>query len=503
MKIRLHSSLYLKIILWMVFNLLVIGVLLLGLASQRYRFDPDRLLIFTPNSQYEVVARLIADELREATPAQREEILARYAETWQVEFLLFTPRGEQLAGRPRVLPEEVRLRLPGPFFRGAPPRWEPGEPPEPRNMDRPPVLPGGPAGEGPPPGRRPRGFLIRTTNPTSYWAGSRIPLLEGPGAEPIRGVLLLAVSDSFTGNGLFFDLKPLLLLAGVVLLTSILLWLPFVRRLTGTIKQLTTATERIADEQFSIRVADRRQDELGRLGRAVNHLAERLDGFVNGQKRFLGDISHELNSPLARMGIALEILEDRSDPALRDYVRDAREEVVLMSQLVNELLVYARTGLKGVAINLVQLPLRPLVETVVAREAAGRPIRIEVEEGLQALAQPDLLSRAVANLIRNALRYGVPPSGEGGEIAITGHREGERVVISVIDQGPGIPEELVDRIFDPFFRIEADRARETGGTGLGLAIVRTCVEACGGTVSATNRQPGLAVTISLPTRHES
>ncbi|MFM8392729.1 MAG: sensor histidine kinase, partial [Acidobacteriota bacterium] len=283
-----------------------------------------------------------------------------------------------------------------------------------------------------------------------------------------------------------------------ILLISILLWLPFVRRLTRTIRQLTDATEQIAEERFDIRVATSRADELGRLGRAVNHLAGRLDGFVKGQKRFLGDISHELNSPLARMGIALEILEERADPTLHNYIRDVREEVTLMSELVSELLVYARSGLKGVRINLAVVPLRPLVEKVVAREAGGFEVRIKVGDDLQVLAQPELLSRALANVVRNALRY----AGDAGSIEVRAgvRAEGrdDLVVISVIDQGPGIPDNQLDRIFDPFYRLEDDRARATGGTGLGLAIVRTCVEAGGGRVSAHNHHPGFEIRIELP-----
>jgi len=257
---------------------------------------------------------------------------------------------------------------------------------------------------------------------------------------------------------------------------------------------LTQATEEIANEQFTVRVSDERRDELGRLGKAVNHLAVRLDGFVNGQKRFLGDISHELNTPLARMQFALGILEERAEPAMRGYVEDVREEVVLMSQLVQELLAYARTGIKGVEIHLSRVALRPLLEKVVSREAPDHLIRIEVEEGLHVMAQPDLLTRAIANLIRNALRY----AGGSGEIVLSARElDPNTVEVRVRDHGPGIPETVLERIFDPFYRVESDRGRTTGGSGLGLAIVRTCVEACGGTVSARNAQPGLEVILKL------
>ena len=487
---KLFSSLYARILLWVLLNLLVVGALLLIALDLRYRLDPDRLLFFAQNSQFEAVARMIGEEMREASPGRREEVVQRYSQSWKVDFILFTPFGERLAGREMALPDEVRRRLQGPPFPfGGPRRGPEGEP-----GGHPPTF-GGPDG---PPMRRPRNFLIRTENPTRYWAGARVPIAspEAPdGEERFRSAILIAASDSFTGNGLFFDPRPLLTIAGAVLLVSILLWLPFVRHLTRSIKQLTSATEQIANELFDVRVNETRSDEIGRLGRAVNHLAIRLDGFVNGQKRFLGDISHELNTPLARMQFALGILEERCDPTLQRHIDDVREEVVLMSQLVSELLAYARTGIKGVEINLTSVLLRPLVTQVIAREASTSPVRIEISEELRVVAQPQLLTRAIANVIRNAVRY----AGASGKIVISAIDDGSQIRLSLRDHGPGIPESMLDRIFDPFYRVEPDRARTSGGSGLGLAIVRTCVEACGGTVSAANRHPGLEITMTLAT----
>ena len=501
MKMRL--SLYLKIILWVLLNMVVVGALIIGLVGLRYSFNPDRFIAFTQSVQFDLVSRMIAEELREATPNQRQVILQRYAAAWKVDLMLITPHGERLAGSEMAIPNEVRQRLlNSPFGPGMARNRMPGEfpggpapdmPPPAGDQPRPVPPPNGPEGANQRFPRRPPGFLIKTSNPTRYWAGSRIPIIDRGLDVPVRGAVLVAVSDSFTGNGLFFDLKPLLVLAGVVLLTSMVIWFPFVRRITGSIKLLTQATEQIANEKFEVRVPDNRGDELGRLGKAVNHLAERLNGFVRGQKRFLGDISHELNSPLARMQFALGILEERSDPGLRPYLDDVREEVVLMSQLVSELLAYARTGLKGVEIHLGQVRIRSIVDKVVSREANGHNFRIEIPEGLEVTAQAELLTRAVANIIRNAVRY----AADSGEIVIQSVREGEKVRLSVIDHGPGIPDEMLDRIFDPFYRIEPDRNRATGGTGLGLAIVKTCVEACGGTVSAHNHHPGLEIRIVL------
>ena len=491
MKPSLHSSLYLKIILLVLFNLALIGGMLIGIVTLRYQFDPERFLIFTSDSQFEIVSRVIAEELRELPREGQDQILKRHAESWKVDFALFAPQGEQIAGRPVALPEEVRRRLLPPPFR---PFRTPGAGPGIDHQH---------GGGAPPPGRipgmgsRPRSLMFKTSGPTRYWAGLRIPInpefSSGSPDEPLRAAFLIAVSDSFTGHGLFFDPWPLVILAAAILITSILIWIPFVRGLTGTIRQITRTTEEIANERFGSRVTTRRADELGRLGRAVNHLAARLDGFVNGQKRFLGDISHELNSPLARMGVALEILEDRADRSLQNYIKDAREEVVLMSQLVSELLAYARTGLKETTINLTAVTLRPLVEKVCTREAGGAVVEIEIDDQLQVVAHPELLSRALANVIRNSRRY----AGDAGPIVVRGSRQGNRSVISITDQGSGIPASELDRIFEPFYRPENDRARETGGTGLGLAIVKTCVEACQGRVSARNLLPGFEIRIDL------
>jgi len=255
-------------------------------------------------------------------------------------------------------------------------------------------------------------------------------------------------------------------MAVVLLALSVLLWLPLVRGMTRAVAQMTAAAEQIAEERFDVRVNDGRSDELGRLGRAINHLAARLSGFVMGQRRFLGDISHELNSPLARMQFALGILEERVDPAHRGYVADAQEEVRLMSRLVSELLSYSKAGIKAPEVRLESVNLRRLAHEVIEREAAdGAEVRLEVDEALEALASPELLARALANVIRNAQRY----AGAAGPVTIAAAGGSGQVRVSVADCGPGVPEEELSRLFDPFYRLEPDRARSTGGAGLGLA----------------------------------
>jgi two-component system sensor histidine kinase CpxA len=478
----MRFSLYTKILLWFFLNLVVLGAALLVFINTQFRLSPDALL-GEASSRVGAVANQITYDISQAAPAERTAILNRYAEAYQVDFLLYANDGTQLGGRETTLPSEVLAQLIRPSNLPA------GPPDDPERRGPPPAT----ERRGPPPQRRHALFSVNTDNPTRYWVGARVPVSEPGRPEPIRATLL-AVSDSRWGRGLFFDPAPWAILVAVMLGLSLLLWLPFVRSLTRTIKQISAATEQIAEERFDIRVDERRSDELGRLGKAINQLAARLAGFVTGQKRFLGDISHELNSPLGRLQLALGVLEARVDPAQRSYVADAQEEVELMSQLVSELLAYAKAGIRSAEIELTPVKLLQLVERVIDREASGAEVKIEIDENLAALAQAELLARALANVIRNAARY----ASAAGPIRVVAERQGEQVKLAVIDGGPGVPEEALSKLFDPFYRLEPDRARQTGGAGLGLAIVKTCVESCRGSVGARKLKPsGFEVTITL------
>ncbi len=192
------------------------------------------------------------------------------------------------------------------------------------------------------------------------------------------------------------------------------------------------------------------------------------------------------------MQLALSILEERAEPAQQGYIGDAQEEVQLMSQLVSELLAFAKAGMRTSDLKLVSVPLLPLVKQVIDREAASCDVHIDIAETTSVLAQPPLLSRALANVLRNAARYAP------GELSVAAQRHQDQIKISIADHGPGVPPEALNLLFVPFYRIEPDRARATGGSGLGLAIVKTCIEACRGTVSARNLSPsGLEISIVL------
>jgi two-component system sensor histidine kinase CpxA len=479
---KLRFPLLPKILGWFFLNLLVLGVAFFFVLKVQFRFGLDSLLSGRVGERIQAVSDVIADELKGKTLNAWDEVLNNFGKAYKVQFFLFRRDGTQLAGERLSLPLVVSTKLS-----------------EGRGM-------GGGLGRGPPPGRGPRWgreqqagepqarFILRTAAPARYWVGVSLPLTE-PGASRPWPVTLLLESDSLSAGGLFIDPTPWVIVGFGALIFSVLFWIPLVRSVTRSLSQMTRATEQISEGRFEARVDERRGDELGRLGQAINCMAARLAGFVTGQKRFLGDIAHELCSPLARIQVALGILEQRADEKQQAYVNDLREEVEQMSRLVNELLSFSKAGLTPQEIKLEPVNLARTARRVLELESLqDGQVQIQIPENLLVLAQPELLFRALANLVRNAVRY----AGQAGPTTVCAVRKDEAVVVTVADQGPGVPEALLPQIFDPFFRAEPSRSRDTGGVGLGLAIVKTCVEACQGTVSARNRAPrGLEIQVIL------
>lgn len=335
-----------------------------------------------------------------------------------------------------------------------------------------------------------------TNGPSAYWVVARVPVVYSDrGWLPL---LLVMRSSTLTAGGLFFDPKPWLYAGLGVLVLSALIWVPLALGLTRSLRRLRTTTGRIAEGDFAVEVPDAsRGDELGELGRSVQQMAQRLADHVGAQKRFLGDVAHELCSPIARMQASLGILEHASngDEKQQRYLHKVSGELQHMSALVNELLSFSKASLKR-EVSLRPVRLAPLVEDALKREDAdASAFQVEVPAPITVRADPEMLSRAIGNLVRNALRY----AGGAGPVEIRASQQNGNVLLRIRDHGPGVPPEALPRLFDPFYRPDAARSRESGGVGLGLAIVKSCVEACEGTISIQNCQggSGLEATLSL------
>jgi two-component system sensor histidine kinase CpxA len=485
-----------RILVWLVLNLLLLAVVIGLVLLTEFRIEP--LMLGLVGERAQRAAEVLMSELRDRPQSEWEPALARFTNAYSINAILLRDDGQWVAGPKLDVPEEIVRRLRPSGGGSAGPRGERRGPPPGFGgpMDLPPgILPEdlqGPEGGRRPPPQAPRA-LLRAGDPARYWLVAGGTLFVPRNRGPIRVVL---VSDSWSAGGLFFDVRPWVFAGSGAVLLSILWWMPFVRGITRSISGMSRVTETIAEGRFDEQVTDDRGDELGRLGAAINRMAARLDGYVGGQKRFLGDIAHELCSPLARMEMALGVLEQRSDATQREYVEDVREEVRHMSGLVDELLQFSKAGLRAREIPLQAVPLRPLVDRVLDREAPGvAGFLVEVPGGLEVLGDPELLARALGNLVRNALRH----AGSAGPITVAAEAFPDASVrLSVADSGPGVPPECLPRLGEPFYRPDLARSRETGGTGLGLAIVKTCVEACQGRLELRNGERcGLVASLVL------
>lgn len=276
----------------------------------------------------------------------------------------------------------------------------------------------------------------------------------------------------------------------------VLLCYALARQLTSPLRRMQKTIERFGRGDFSARVNSRRADELGQLGRAVDQMAERIEGLLKSQRRLLQDISHELRSPLARLGVAVELGRGGGDPekALNRIEREADRLNVLVGELIQV------TRAEGDPAGLATEPVRldELVRVIVGDvhiEAERHQISLDLEVcEAEMEGNPELLRRAIENIVRNAIRY----SPEGGRVQVSLKHPGDLYRIAVRDFGAGVPEEALAHLFDPFYRVEKDRGRTSGGVGLGLAIARRAVELHHGTLRASNQRPGLLVEIELP-----
>jgi two-component system sensor histidine kinase CpxA len=478
--------LYAKILLLLALNVALLGLAVFLLARAQFGLGRDWPLSAGANARIDATCDLMLAELNAAPRTNWTAALRQLSDSYRgrVSFLVFGD-GCQLAGPALTLPPEVAQRVEDhhghPPFHHGPPLAEDG--------------PGGPPLEPPdgPPPRDPRPkSMAHTSHPSRYWVV--VPALLRNDGRPMP-VRLVVMSDTLSGGGLLFDWKPWLIIGAGALLLTALLWLPLAIGINRSISQMTLATGRLAEGQFDVRVNERRRDELGALGHAINQMAGRIAGLVGGQKRFLGDVAHELCSPLAKLRIALGILDQRAPDQDREYVAQADEEAGRIAELVNELLSFSKAALGPSKTRLSPVALADVAAEAVRREQKdGAEVIVEIDPALRAQAEPQLLTRALANLVRNAVAY----AGDGGPITISARATPGAVSIAVADSGPGVPEAELAKIFDPFYRVDTSRARETGGVGLGLAIVKTCVEACSGTVTCRNRAPhGLEVTLSL------
>jgi two-component system sensor histidine kinase CpxA len=269
------------------------------------------------------------------------------------------------------------------------------------------------------------------------------------------------------------------------------------RYLTRSLKRLQLASRALAsgDLDMRIEVPERGGDETVELARGFNRMAEQLQEKMQAQRRLLHDVSHELRSPLARLRVALALAE-RDPLNSAEQLQRIDRETERLDELIGQLLVVPDTQLDlHDSIDLVSLLQELTADAGFEAQQQDKSIGLvtRLEEAVVP-TQGDLLKKALENVIRNALAH--TPATE--QVTVELRREGERFRIDVQDRGPGIPPDALEKVFEPFFRLDESRRRETGGYGLGLSIARRAVNQHGGEISARNNRDGLCVSIVLP-----
>jgi two-component system, OmpR family, sensor histidine kinase CpxA len=546
MKVR--RPLYLQTLGMLSLYLCILLGLVVILFNARFGLGLDSLVNSPAGDHLDTIADAISSELKAAPQKNWNDILKHYNDIYKAKFYVFEAMHGQVAGDPVQLPEALANRaMPSPFVgrglhiafddHGGPPDmmdhhgFHPPGPLGPDSLDpsvfehdigphvflfRSQAVPRtqlplhmpqqqtlsrsfhtlnpndrifahGLAGPTMPPPPNPHmRFVARTENPNRIWIADSVFLPDANDPSFHLPGIVLASCENIWETKLLFDVSFLAAVLGSVLLLSFLFWLPFIYRITSALSQLTAATERIADGNFDARVPVHSQDEIGKLSESVNVMAAKLDDFVSGQKKFLGAISHELRTPIARLQMALALLEETAAQNQKPLVSDIREEIEEMKGLVDELLAFCKAGMQGQETKLVNVDLNLLINEVLNKEAPDCEVNSNIPAGLAVLGDQHLLDRSVSNVIRNSIRYG----GTKGPIAIEAEQKENEVIVQISDNGPGVPEDAIRHLGEPFYRTEFSRSRISGGIGLGLAIVKSCIEACQGTVQFRNRDTG-------------
>jgi two-component system, OmpR family, sensor histidine kinase CpxA len=488
-----------KVLLLALANAVLIAAAFIWFSRTQLTQDLGALLLSESRERITQVALQLGAELPRTAVKDRDAMLERYSAKHGVTFRLFGRDGAQLAGPPAALPGEFRAHFES--ERARTPLLD-----SPQNLERLAEQTRGlrakaraaiEAGQAP---VDPYLFVVRDPplivyDTGAYWVALRMPIRSHDDDTLDLGQVVLSTS-SFFGTPFFFHLTPWLILLAMVVVIILVCWLPLVRGVNGAIATLAGATSKIAKGDFSAKVDIRRSDELGRLGKSLNRMSDQLEGYVHGQKRFLRDAAHELRSPLGRMQAALgNIHESPVSPEVHRLLEDLGEEIEHMSSLTSDLLAFAREEAAAARLHIVPVDLQAVARRAVARENPDgvRDVRVHVDEGLRVLAHGESLFRGLSNAVRNAIRN----AGDAGPITLRAARNEGQTLVTVSDHGPGLPEEALEMIFTPFYRLDDSRNRDTGGIGLGMSITRTCAENCGGTVHCRNTHPGLEVIFTL------
>jgi two-component system sensor histidine kinase BaeS len=340
-------------------------------------------------------------------------------------------------------------------------------------------------------------------------SGAVADCLAGARREQLTGFVAPAAQLFVTTPGVpapsSFDLSPanrarIAGVTGLVLLAALGVTVLVGRRLVRPLHALTVAAGRMRDGDGTARVRVVGRDEIARLAAAFNDMSERHQQVERLRRVMVGDIAHEMRTPVTNIRGWLEAAEDGVVPLDRDLMSSLLEEALLLQHVIDDLqdLAAADAGelrLHARAVDVPDLLGQVASAHKASADRAGVSLVVRADAGLTLTADPIRLRQAVGNLVTNAIRH-TPP---GGRITLAARTDGPQVVIDVTDTGAGLAPDQAPLGFESFWRAEKSRSRQTGGSGLGLTIVRKLAEAHGGTASVTSTLgEGSTFTLRLP-----
>jgi signal transduction histidine kinase len=313
-------------------------------------------------------------------------------------------------------------------------------------------------------------------------------------------VLVLQWERTAPPSLFFGSLQANLRLAGIFLTGTLLCYI-LALYLTSPIRKLREATRKISLGDLRTRVSGRvvkRRDELGDLAKDFDEMAERIESLITSQQRLTQDISHELRSPLARMNVALEIAKQKANPESIPLLERIENESMRLNEMISRILTLAKLESGAEEYDLRRINLSELVRDIAAdadfeARANEKVVEVSADDKVTVTGSENLLRSAIENVLRNAVRY----TAERSVVNVDLKARNGNAVIEVTDHGGGVPEDQLEHLFRPFYRVGTDRTRRTGGTGLGLAIADRAIKAHKGSISAANYNGGLRVVITL------
>ena len=321
------------------------------------------------------------------------------------------------------------------------------------------------------------------------------------------GVLLLSTPVTELREAIVGTQQQLLTVFAVVAGVALVASLIFSLTLTRPVKALTTTIRRMGKGDLTVRANIRASGELRELAESYNAMAEQIENFDRSRSQFVSNASHELKTPLTAMKLLLECLIDQPempDELRMEFMQDMNHEIDRLSGIITDLLTLTQMDSRQSGLHLTEFDLSALAEETLhtlapVAEKAKLRITAAIAPGVRITGDRTKLASVLGNLTDNAIKY----TPEGGEVRVSLAVKGRSAVLTVSDNGIGIPPEEQAHVFDRFYRVDKARSRATGGTGLGLSIVRQMVQLHGGAITLTSAPgEGSTFTVTLPLKAE-